>query len=84
VRGVRREEGLSPEERVSSVKLHESRCSGSKNLTLICELSTGALFSNGFWNEPGLRFQEREQFVSEMWAGMPRGGLIIQGKDKRS
>ncbi len=57
----------TPSKRGWSVKLHEPRCLGSGNLTLICELGAGTLFSNCFWNGARLRVQERERFISEMW-----------------
>ncbi len=57
----------TPSKREWSVKLHELRRLGSGNLTLICELNAGALFSSCFWNGTRLRVQERERFISEMW-----------------
>ena len=72
-------QGHPPPKWSRSVKLHEWRSSGSKNLTLICELGAGPLFSNCFWNEPRLRFQEWEQFVSGMWGRDAKKWLTIQG-----
>lgn len=69
----------TPSKSEQSVKFHERRYPGSKILTLICDLGAGALFSNCFWNKARLQFQESKQFVSEMWAGMLRSTLTIQG-----